>query len=142
MQKTRPQPTLPAQWAHEIIEAYLDAKHAMPMETSVQVEAREGDLFHMAPLVCLKFRGIEFSEANRKIATDAALSSYLANEEANGGILKNPIMAFSFCYILAHFGLDCIKEETCQQVLNFIELNLESIEEDLALSSQAKKSYT
>ncbi|MDQ6961535.1 MAG: hypothetical protein Q9M28_03265 [Mariprofundaceae bacterium] len=136
MKETRPLPSTPAQWLHEMMEAFQDAKHAMPTDTSTQVEASEGDLFHMAPLVCLKFRGMAFSESNRKIATDAALSSYLANEEANGGLLKNPIMAFFFCYILAHYGLECIKEETCQQLLNFVELNLESIEEDLALLSQ------
>ena len=85
----------------------------------------------MAPLVCLKFRGIKCTEKNKKRATEAALSSYVANEDANNGILKNPIMAFAFCYILSHYGLDLVSENECERILLYVENNLDEIEENI-----------
>ncbi len=114
-------------WLKEIKEAYLDAKETIAFSSSTGLEMLEKDLFNLAPLVCLKFRGIKDSKENKKKATEAALSSYIANEELNAGILKNPIMAFSFCYILAHYGLGLLNDEECQDILIYVEDNLEKI---------------
>jgi len=115
-------------WLKEIVDAYLNAKAALPYAVAAGKDMKEDDLFHMAPLVCLSFRGIEHSDENRRKATDAAISSYIANEEANQGVLSNPVMAFSFCYILAHYGLDLISDGQCQDILFHVESNLSFIE--------------
>jgi len=127
MKYSRPIPTSNEQWLSELSDAYLDAKAAMPFGSVQGTEISEADLFHIAPLVCLKFRGIQASEENRKKATDAAIGSYIANEEANNGILKNAVMAFSFCYILAHYGLKLLNDEASQHILLYIEHHLDSI---------------
>jgi hypothetical protein len=35
--------------------------------------------------------------------------------------------AFSFCYILAHYGLGLLTDEQCQNILTFVETNLPKI---------------
>ena len=73
-------------------------------------EISETDLFHMAPLVCLKFRGIKRTKKTIKKVRDAALSSYVATRDILGEILDNQYLSFSFCYLASHFGLELIDE--------------------------------
>jgi len=119
------------EWLNEIAAAYIDAKEAIPFGPLAGVKITESDLFQLAPVVCLKFRGIKATESNKQKATEAALSSYVANEDANGGILKRPAMGFAFCYLLAHYGLDLVNEEQCEKVLAYIETNLERLEKTI-----------
>ena len=128
MKSDRPIAESKEQWLSEITEAYLDAKEAIPFGAITGSEITENELFHLAPSVCLKFRGIKDSKKNRKKATEAALSSYIANEDANNGVLQNPVMAFAFCYVLAHYGLELLDDEECERILIHVENNLESIE--------------
>ncbi len=115
-------------WLNEIAEAYIDAKEAIPFGPLTGTKTKESDLFHMAPMVCLKFRGIAATKTNEQKATEAALSSYVANENANDGILKRPAMGFAFCYVLAHYGLGLVDEEQCEKVLTYVEANLDQLE--------------
>jgi len=129
MRQKIPMPDSKSEWLDEIVSAYLDAKDALPFSVLVGSEITEKELFHLAPLVCLKFRGIKNTDKNRNRATDAALSSYVANEESNNGILKDPIMAFGFCYILSHYGLDLLSESEGEAILQYIENNLDEMKE-------------
>ena len=114
-------------WVIEIMDAYRDAKAAIPFAAAAGKEMLESDLFHMAPLVCLKFRDLMDSEDCQKNARDAAIGSYIANQEAGNTNLNDPVMAFSFCYILAHYGLGLLTDEQCQEALTFVETNLPKI---------------
>ena len=115
-------------WLNDIAEAYIDAREAIPFGPLTGTKIKESDLFHMAPMVCLKFRGIKATKKNKQKATDAALSSYVTNENANDGILKRPAMGFAFCYVLAHYGLDLVNAEQCDKVLTYVEANLDQLE--------------
>ena len=113
-------------WISEIELAYADAKATIPFGYATGRKITEHDLFQMAPSVCLKFRGINQSKKSRKKATDAALTSYVVNKDKNP-ILLDPHMAFAFCYILSHYGLELISESEGEELLCFIEDNLDKI---------------
>jgi hypothetical protein len=65
-------------WLSEIADAYLDAYEAIPYGEVFGDTITENELFHMAPHICLKFRGIKRTKANIKKSTEAMLSSYIA----------------------------------------------------------------
>ena len=119
-----PTPTTNEGWIIEIMDAYNDAKKAIPFAEKEGRVIAESDLFHFAPLVCLRFRDLVSDEECQTKARDAAIGSYIANQEAGNRNLNDPVMAFSFCYITAHFGLGLLTEEQCQDVLMAVEMNL------------------
>lgn len=117
-----PVPTTAEAWLKECAAAYADAHETIPFGPLAGVRLAERDLFHLAPVVCLKFRGIRASKAALKRATDAALASYVAMRERNPELLSRPTMAFAFCYVAAHFGLDLLTEEQASATLDYIEI--------------------
>ena len=127
MEYSRPIATSNEGWVIEIIEAYKDAKVAIPVAAAAGKEILESDLFHMAPLVCLKFRDLISSAECQEKAKNAAMGSYIANKEAGNRNMDDPLMAFSFCYIIAHFGLGLLNEEECQSILTLVETHLAKI---------------
>jgi len=132
MEPLKPLPTSNEGWIIEIMEAYQDAKAAIPFAVAAGKEMSESDLFHMAALVCLKFRGLIDCEVSQEKARNAAIGSYVANREAGNRNLNDAVMAFSFCYILAHYGLGLLDDEKCQEVLSLVESNLEKIKTAIA----------
>jgi hypothetical protein len=78
------------------------------------------DLFHLAPEVCLKFRGLERSKKNVKKVTEAALSSYVATLDTAPDDMADPQMAFAFCYIASHFGMGLLTDEEATGVLEYV----------------------
>ncbi|GAV21114.1 hypothetical protein MMIC_P2094 [Mariprofundus micogutta] len=119
-------------WVIELIDAYQDAKAAIPFAEQAGKMMLESDLFHLAPVVCVKFRDMMGSEEYRTKARDAAIGSYIANQETGNRNLNDPVMAFSFCYIIAHYGLGLLNEEQCQNILLFVEMNLAKIKTAVA----------
>jgi len=132
MEYPRPIATTNEGWIIEIIDAYKDAKAAIPFAEAAGKTISEADLFHMAPLVCLKFRDLLSSEESRTKAKDAAMGSYMANIEAGNRNMNDSVIAFSFCYMLAHYGLGLVDEEKCQSILALIETHLEKIKTAVA----------
>jgi hypothetical protein len=131
MNVRKPIPATPEQWLQEIAAAYRDAREAIPYGPVSGVELTEQELFQLAPLECLKFRGIKRTGKSQRRATDAALSSYVVNEEPRSGAMKNPVMAFSLCYIASHYGLDLIDETFSDEVLQYIERHLDGLEKQI-----------
>jgi len=124
----RPLPRTPAQWLKEIKLAIADASEAEPFAPLVGTEITAANLFHLAPLVCLKFRGRKMKgrEADRVIKV--ALANYIANTNPDGidhGLEHHPIMAFTLCYVAAHLALDLVDEEKAEAVLTYCEEHLE-----------------
>ncbi|MCA1805885.1 MAG: hypothetical protein LC646_11250 [Xanthomonadaceae bacterium] len=115
----------------EIVCAYQDAAEAIPFGPAVGAELTEKELFHLAPLVCLKRRGIKRTRKNEKVATEAALSTYVANEEVHGSSLSNSIMAFSLCYVASHYALSLLDETESESILNFVEAHLDEVQRQI-----------
>ncbi len=55
--KKHPLPKRPAEWLREITLAMGDAREAKPFGKLVGHRITEADLYHLAPLICMKFRG-------------------------------------------------------------------------------------
>ena len=124
----RPLPRTPAQWLKEIKLALADAREAKPFGPLVGAPITESNLFHLAPLVCLKFRGQkgEGPEADRVIKV--ALANYVANSDPEGinhGLDQRPKMAFTLCYVAAHLALEVLDEGQAEAILSFCEDRLD-----------------
>ncbi len=113
-----PVPNSKKGWLEEAVRGYADAYETLQVDPGISPE----DLFHLGPSVCLKFRGIRRTKSNLKRATDAALTSFVATQDASP-IAKTPQMAFAFCYIVSHFGLDLLDEHRATEILDYLAEN-------------------
>ncbi len=113
-------PTTPRAWLKEIALAYADAHEVLELEPVLGTGMVEQQMFHLAPSVCLKFRGMRASKNALKKSTEAALTSYAAMTESQPGVLSSPEIAFAFCYLAAHFGLDLVTEDEVVRTMDFI----------------------
>lgn len=125
----RQQPTTPPEWLDEIQLAIADARKAKPFGKFTGEPITDANLFHLAPLVCMKFRGFNFrNEKLRNKVTEGALANYVANSNPDGidhGLEAKPLLAFAVCYIAAHYVLDLIDDQEAESVLNYSEEHLE-----------------
>jgi len=108
-------------WLREIAAAYCDAQEAIPFGRLIGEPIAEGDLFHLASWVALKFRGLRASPRNLKKATEAALVSYVANKEQQPEAFADPRLAFAFCYLAGHYGLGLVEAGDVDQLMEFLE---------------------
>ena len=86
------------------------------------------NLFHLAPLVCLKFRGRKLTGRVAKRVTETALANYVVNSDPDGvdhGLESKPLLGFALCYVTAHLALDLIDEKRTEAILNHCEEHLE-----------------
>lgn len=120
MKIRNPIPQTPHDWLDEIARAYMDAREAIPYARSLGQIITQKDLYHMAPAVCLKFRGIKKSKKVLEEATVAALTSYSVMQGGAGELLEIPQISFAFCYLASHFGLDLVDEDLVNSVMEFI----------------------
>ena len=116
-------PSTSAAWLAEIAKAYADARETIPVGRLVGQRIRCEDLFHLAPAICLKFRGIPRSKERLEQATMAALSSYVATKDDLEEVFSVPEMAFAFAYLASHFGLDLLTESEVNEIMEYIERN-------------------
>lgn len=121
MKPRRPAPASNEEWLAESAEAYIDAAEAIPFGPVSGITISEHELFHLAPSVCLKFRGLRGTGKLLKKATDAALSTFVASQDVPNSIVNNPRMAFTLCYIASHYGLGLIGETEANAVIQYIE---------------------
>jgi hypothetical protein len=77
--------------------------------------------------VCLKFRGIKATKAALNQATDAALSSYVASGDREPEMFGKPHLAFAFCYLAAHFGMDLVSQEEVGSIMDYVEEHEEQL---------------
>ncbi len=122
-------PTTPDEWLDEIRLAVTDASGNEPFDRLIREPDRAVNLFHLAPLTCLKFRGLDYrDEELRTRVTEGALATYVVNSDPDGidhGLQKRPLLAFAMCYIAAHFVLDVIDEEQATAALDYCEENMD-----------------
>jgi hypothetical protein len=117
--EVRALPRTSAEWSEEIAAAYEDARAALPFTPLVGVRAGQRDLFHLAPYVAIKVRGLP--ESKRPAAVEAALTTYVASK--GSAPLTNPRLAFALCYLASHFGLDLVSEQTVDEVMDDLMAN-------------------
>jgi hypothetical protein len=124
----RVQPTTPGEWLEEIRLAMADAS-GDDVDRLICEPERAVNLFHLAPMVCLKFRGLDHRDEDlRKKVTEGALANYVANSSVDGidhGLESRPLLAFAVCYITAHYVLDLIDEEQASATLDYCDENLD-----------------
>ena len=121
MKIKNPIPDTPESWLEEISRAYLDAFDTIPFGGLIGQKIEQKDLFHLAPAICLRFRGLKQSKNILKRATDAALSSFVATENNVGDEFEIPQISFAFCYLASHYGLELVDEDLVSEVMDFIE---------------------
>lgn len=125
-------PQSKSEWIDEIAEAYRDAEEAMSFGKFVGEDIGEKDLFHMAPAICLKFRGIRRTKAKLEKATEAALSSYVATKDSIGHILDDHHISFAFCYLASHFAQDLVDEHEVNEIMAYIETHRKELAEAIS----------
>jgi len=114
-------PATPEQWLQEIAAAYKDAHDAIPFGPLTGQKITENDLFHLTPAICLKFRNIKSTKALLKKVTEAMLSSYVATKDNVDGIFDNPHVAFAFCDLASHFGMELMIEDEVDEIMKYVE---------------------
>ena len=120
---TRSLPNNPAQWFDEIRAAIADARKTKPFGILTGHPITNANLFHLAPLVCLKFRGRKTKGPEAKRVIETALANYVANSD-NHGLKSRPMLAFVLCYVGAHLALDLLNEQDAEAILNYCEEHL------------------
>jgi hypothetical protein len=114
-------------WMEEVVAAYQDARDAIPFGALVGDKITESDLYQLAPIVCLKFRGLSPQGKELEVATDGALATYVVGTEAAPEITDHPHIGFAYCYLASHYALDLVSEETADAVLQYLAANQEDL---------------
>jgi len=125
---SRPLPRTAAQWLKEIEAAIQDAREAKPFAVLTGTILTDADLFHLAPVVCLKFRGRKLTGQTARKVTETALANYVVNTDPKGGVkgLKSkPRLAFALCYVAAHLALDLLNEKKAEKIMWYCEEHLD-----------------
>ena len=125
---SRPIPHSVAEWFKEITLAIVDARDAEPFGKLTGQRISNVNLFHLAPLVCLKFRGRKLVGREADRVTETALANYVVNSDPEGvdhGLESKPLLAFAVCYVTAHLALNLVDEQEAEGILNFCEEHLE-----------------
>ena len=120
----RPLPRTMMSWFKEIKLAIADAQQAMPFGPVVGVTIVDSNLFHLAPHICLKFRGRKRTGREAEVVIKTALANYVVNSDPDGidhNLERRPLMAFALCYVTAHLALDLLNERKAEAILNFCE---------------------
>jgi len=122
-------PKTPDEWLDEIKLAIDDARETGPFGDLIGHPITDANLFHLAPLVCMKFRGLDHrDEELRRKVTEGALATYVANSDPDGidhGLEQKPMLAFAVCYVTAHYVLDLIDEQEVSAALDYCEVNMD-----------------
>ena len=125
----RNQPTTLDEWLHEIRLAIADASGDEPVDQLIRETDKAVNLFHLAPLVCMKFRGLNYrDEALRRTVTEGALANYVANSDPDrldNGLESRPLLAFAVCYVTSHYVLDLIDDREAATVLDYCDENMD-----------------
>ena len=122
-------PRTPEGWLLEVRLAIKDARETEPFGRMIGQPITDANVFHLAPLVGLKFRGKKLVGLEADRVTETALANYVVNSDPEGvdhGLGTKPLMAFALCYVTAHLALDLVDEEKAEAILNYCKEHLEN----------------
>lgn len=108
--------------------AISDAREARPFAKMIGEQLTHANLFHLAPLTCLKFRGRTLAGPVADRVTKTALANYVVNSDPRAvdhGLTAKPLLAFAVCYVTAHLALDLIDVQQAEGILNHCEEHLD-----------------
>ncbi|MBI4860589.1 MAG: hypothetical protein HY815_10045 [Candidatus Riflebacteria bacterium] len=109
---TRPLFTTPEEWLDEILAAWDEAGKRNVANT---------EPYHLASVVCLKFRGRQLTGPRAERVAKIALANYHVNTDRDTDtardIKSNPRFAFALCYLASHLALDLVEEYTIDTVI-------------------------
>ncbi len=119
-------PESPEDWVAEILLALKDARATKPFALLTGTILTERKLFHLAPKVAFKFRGLHPSEEERRRTVEAALSNYVVFTDPSDSrhvpeLKRDAKLAFALCYVAAHYALDLITEDEGQAIMGCCE---------------------
>ena len=80
----RPIPRTPTHWLDEIRVAIQDARATESFARLIGEQITDANLFHLAPLLCLKFRGRRLFGREADRVTETALGNYIVNSDPDG----------------------------------------------------------
>ena len=106
-------------------------KEAEPFGDLIGQPVTDANLFHLAPLVWLKFRRKKLVGREADRVTETALANYVVNSDPEGvdhGLESKPLLAFAVCCVTAHLALDLVDEKRAEAILNYCE---EHLDEDI-----------
>ena len=112
------------QWLLEIHLAWEDAVEAKPFARMTGSNLSDATMFHLAPIVCLKFRGQELTGKEADKTTKSVLANYILNTSPGAAkqyIESNPKLAFAFCYVATNFVLGFVNAQTAKEILDLYE---------------------
>jgi hypothetical protein len=127
-----PTPSTLRNWLDEIATGYQEAKETMPFAELADHETEEKDLFQLAPLICLKSRGLPRAKRLEERATEAALSTYVATESNNPEALSDPRISFALAYLASHYGLGLLTEIQVVEIMDFVAQEQQLLAEKIA----------
>ncbi len=116
---TRTLPRTLDQWLKEILLAWKEARETKPYGHLTGTRLTDADLFHLAPLFCLEYRGRKLTGREAERVTQTTLANLVVNREK--GLEAKPPLAFALCYVAAHLVLDLVDEQTAEEIMNFCE---------------------
>ena len=128
MTRKRSLPRTNAQWLGELRIAIADAREAEPFGRAIGTPISDANLFHLAPLVCLKFRGKKLKGPKAERVMKVALANYVVNSDPEGvdhQLQQQPMMAFALCYVAARLAIDLVTEEQVEEILIYCEKHLD-----------------
>ena len=105
-----------------------DAAEAGPFGQAIGEPITLANLFHLAPHVCLKFRGLKSTGKEADGVVKTALANYVVHSDPEGidhNLKQRPLMAFVLCYVSAHLALDLLDEQQAEKILIYCEEKLE-----------------
>ena len=118
---TKKLPTSPDEWLEDVARAYLDAKETQPIGELMGEPIPEGNLFHLAPHVFIKFRKIRTSKRRRGEIVEGALASYVVTMSRGSGgdeLKDSPLLSFVFCYLAALYVADILEMEAVESLMD------------------------
>lgn len=125
----RPLPLDAEAWVAEIRLALKDARATKPFALLTGTILTETRLFHLAPQVAFKFRGLDLTDLEKKRVVEATLANYVVLTDRDdrrhvAGLEGNPELAFALCYVASHYFLDLVPEGEVGEIMACCEKRL------------------
>ena len=122
-------PKTPDEWLAEILLAFEDAAEAKPFAPLTGTVLTDKNMFHLAPAVALKLRGLDLPERKREAIVKTVLANYVVHTNPKSpsyvpGLKRNSKLAFALCYVATHFALDLVSQEDSTAILEHCEAHL------------------
>ena len=122
-----PVPRTSEAWLREVASAWNAAQKPTGLSTLTDLGVDECDRFQVAPIVCMRLRGLQ---GNNELLQKAVKEAFTTVEESGftaETLEASPELVFALAYIASHVGAGLLKASTATEVVNFIEDHLDRL---------------